>query len=487
VCGEWEGFAHDPSHSGVAACASQPLNRVHWAVHLEGGRIGPAQRHYGSPAVTRTNMVLIPCRDSAGMSQIEIREGATGTIQDRIKSDYTVPLPGGFTFTVALSKSRGCFPAIGGSVDCIDLTRYRNAPNPHSFKATLNSVHSQREKLVFYGTTEYEAHRNQYDRAVVISTPITSDKAGNLFFGFEVLAALPHGPKSGIAKIDQAGHGTWVAAELAGAVTRVGRNCAPALSRDGKILYVTLSTAEIFGTGYLAAYDAGSLRLLSKVSLRDPRSGQPAIISAAATTSPTVGPDGDVYIGVLENPLSTNHNRGWLLHFDRNLTVSKTPGDSGWDITPTIVKTSLLGAYKGISSYVLMTKANDYVDAGGDGRNRLVLLDPNRVVSEAENGTLIMATVSEILAPTPNGGLRATYPSAVTDWCVNAAALDPVSKAILATNEDGRLYRWDFNNARFLDSISLTEGRIQAYTPNAIGPDGTAYAISNGVLFAVGQ
>ena len=44
-----------------------------------------------------------------------------------------------------------------------------------------------------------------------------------------------------------------------------------------------------------------------------------------SSASPTVGPDGDVYYGVLESPFPGHNDRGWLLHFNRDLWVQKTP------------------------------------------------------------------------------------------------------------------------------------------------------------------
>jgi hypothetical protein len=37
------------------------------------------------------------------------------------------------------------------------------------------------------------------------------------------------------------------------------------------------------------------------------------------------------------------------------------------------------------------------------------------------------------------------------------------------------------------ESVTLTSGIGEAYTPTAIGVDGTVYAINDAILFAVGQ
>ena len=50
-----------------------------------------------------------------------------------------------------------------------------------------------------------------------------------------------------------------------------------------------------------------------------------AVSSNDGTASPTVGPDGDVYFGVLENPLRSTHERGWLLHFDADADARRRP------------------------------------------------------------------------------------------------------------------------------------------------------------------
>jgi len=74
-----------------------------------------------------------------------------------------------------------------------------------------------------------------------------------------------------------------------------------------------------------------------------------------------------------------------------------------------------------------------------------------------------------------------------SEWCINTAAVDPITRAILANNEDGRLYRWDTVSGALAQSITLTAGVGEAYTPTMVGPDGTVYAINDATLFAVGE
>jgi hypothetical protein len=77
-------------------------------------------------------------------------------------------------------------------------------------------------------------------------------------------------------------------------------------------------------------------------------------------------------------------------------------------------------------------------------------------------------------------------PGAVREWCVNTAAVDPLTDSILANSEDGILYRWDLENNTFTQKIVSDGGLSQAYTPTAIGPDGTVYSINQSTLFAAG-
>jgi hypothetical protein len=131
--------------------------------------------------------------------------------------------------------------------------------------------------------------------------------------------------------------------------------------------------------GYLLGLDATTLTTKYKVALVDPSTGEAATLYNYSSAAPTVGPDGDVYYGVLETPRCSSHNdRGWLLHFDAPLSIEKTPGSFGWDNTVSVLPVSAVPSYTGKSGYLLMSKYNNYYGFGtGDGHNRIAILDPH--------------------------------------------------------------------------------------------------------------
>ena len=50
-----------------------------------------------------------------------------------------------------------------------------------------------------------------------------------------------------------------------------------------------------------------------------------------------------------------------------------------------------------------------------------------------------MKEVITVLGPTPNDGQPGVH-----EWCINAAAIDPINKCAVVNSEDGNAYRWDF-------------------------------------------
>jgi hypothetical protein len=464
----WMTYAHDPQHTGLSTVTSQTLSTVHWQTPVD---LNPQYSggdlfiHYGSPTVTQANTVIVPVKTGrTGGFEVEARNGSDGALKWTLTTDYLLP-PHGWTpsFSPALTATnRLYFPGVGGSV------YYRDSPDAPS---------GPTGQIAFYGT--YDPRNN--DR-VFINTPITSDAAGNIYFGFQVTNDTAQNLQSGIARISAGGVGTWVSArDLVGqSGAKVATNSAPALSNDGRTLYAAINGIT---TPELVAVDSTILALRHQAALHDPRSGRDSRVDDDGTASPTVGPDGDVYFGVLEVPFASS--KGWLTHFTGDLSGSFAPGAFGWDNTATVVPRSMVPSYTGPSSYLLFSKYNNYAGRGGDGVNKIAILDPNQTQIDTRTGATVMKEILTIAGVTPDPEFIQTHPNAVREWCINTAAVDPVTRSILANSEDGRLYRWDLTTNTFTESVTLTMATGEAYTPTVIGPDGTVYAINNAILFAV--
>jgi len=479
----WTGLAHDSQHSANSSTASQNLNSIKWSTPVDlfppyspGGELFI---HYGSPVITAANTVVVPVKTGLndGFELVAV-DGTSGALKWTIASDYVLPqhnwIP---SYGIALTpRSRVFFPGRGGTV------YYRDNPDTPGGGAS--------GQLAFYGISTYLANQTNLNSTVFINTPITVDKYGDIFFGFVVSGPNAAGLQSGVARIPLSGvGGSWVSGVAASGgdagITKVPHNCAPALSIDQRTLYVAVSNGDglsFDATGYLTALDAVSLAPKTHVFLTDPKSGLAASLPDNGSASPTVGADGDVYYGVLENPFPNNNDRGWLLHFNSTLAASKTPGAFGWDDTPSTVPRAMVPSYAGSSSYLLLTKYNNYLGVGtGDGQNKLAILDPNATEIDPITGATVMKEVLTVLGPTPHpaGG--------VYEWCINSAVIDAATKSALVNSEDGHMYRWNLVSGTLTQAMTLSAGVGEAYTPTLIGVNGFVYAINHATLFAVGQ
>src|SRR5262249_50599514 len=92
------------------------------------------------------------------------------------------------------------------------------------------------------------------------------------------------------------------------------------------------------------------------------------------------------------------------------------------------------------------------------------------------------------LGVTPDPDNLPFFPGAVREWCINTAAADPFTKSVIVNSEDGKLYR-DGTSPRneLSETIKLSGGIGEAYTPTVIGTDGTVYAINDAVSNAIGN
>ncbi len=472
----WPTFGHGPQHDGISTNAAQNLVQIVWQTPIDlqpqySGSLLFA--HYGSPMSTARNTIVVPVKVGAfDTFKVEGRRGSDGLLLWTQNSDYSLPSHNWVPVfqPTLLPANQVMMPAAGGTV-----LRRTNA----------DLASGTTTRLAFYGLANYNADPATYDANVRINTPIVSDYYGNAYFGFVVSGATSTNLVSGIARISYAGVGTWISAANAAqdpGIAQVPHNCAPALSFDGSVLYV--GVRDGWSAGYLLGLNSTTLAPLYKIRMLDPNTGNFSNIYDDGTSSPCVGPDGDVYYGALENPFFTNHLRGWMSHFNATLTQYKTAGAFGWDHTPSIVPASAVPQYTGNSPYLLMTKYNDYAQGGGQGVNRVAVLDPRDTQIDPVTGATVMKEILTQPGPTPDPG---NGPFAVREWCINAAAVDPITKCGLVNCEDGKLYRWDFATNTLSETVVLTAGIGEAYTPTMIGADGKVYAINDAKLFAVGQ
>src|SRR6185312_1148358 len=361
---------------------------------------------------------------------------------------------------------------------------YAGAGGTVYFRDTPDMKTGDSGQLAFYGIDLYNANQSTFRARVMINTPITADDNGNVFFGFEVTGSNPANLKSGLARIAADGTGSWVSAATASGdnnMSEIPQNCAPAISNDGSTVYVAVSDGSF---GYLVGLNSTTLALKFKVRLKDPKTNADGILSDDSSASPTVGPDGDVFYGVIESNPGEHNGRGWMLHYSADLATKKTPGSFGWDDTVSVVPASAVPSYSGASPYLVMSKYNNYFGFGnGNGHNEIAILAPDDTQQDRFSTATVMKEIMTKVNPTHVPG----QPSGVVyEWCINSAVVDAKGKAVIANAEDGSTYRWDLVTGN-ITAIALNQPTFEAYTPTEIGPDGTVYAINDAILYALGK
>ncbi len=517
----WGTYGGDPQHTGMSRFPSASMDQVLWSFDIDptntqsaGGEI---LAHYGSPVVSSKNTVIFPvARQSDTTYSFYAVNGRTGAEIWHFDTDFTQP-PTDWTPVVEgsiLNKNKYAMPGIGGSV------YVRNNIDKPSMPV---------QQFFFYGAANHDANQSWCDANIRITTPIMAGGNGAMWFEYYVGDAFdPYAPvtfpagfpalgRGGVARVDADGNGTWVnAAAAAGdpAVTFSATNHAPALSNDGKSVYVAVKFDYFRSPGYLLKLNATTLATQAKVQPSDPWGG-PGVLTAFhldSSACPMVGPDGDVYIGVFGNGYYTYYreSHGWMKHYDSNLNPKGADGAFGWDDTASIVPASAVPQYTGTSTYLILTKYNNYkytdfgwpyyYDSGADGRNQVAILDPNdagAIDRQAANPVSfvspaqvpVMKPVIAVMGLTPDDP---SVPGSVSEWCINSAAVDPFNKCAIVNCEDGVCYKWDFASNSLgpvhgsITGVPLNSPTGEAYTPTVIGPDGTVYAINAHRLYAIG-
>lgn len=486
----WTGYGGSSSHTAMSELqSSMPLSEVLWStpVDTDPQYAGSALLiHYSSPMVTYQGLVLVTVKTSAkGSFQVEARNSLSGALQYVEKTDYVVP-------------SAGWTPTCGSSLDGLQSMVTPAIGGTFLLRSSTMSSTSAVTRQAFFGVANYNAHKAAYNANVFICTPLTVDIVGNVYFGFRVNPNSGLNLVSGVAKVTPTGAGKWIAASTAAGdstISAPAMNCAPALSNDQSTVYIAVSSGDNTG-GYLVGIDSATMAAKYSTKLIDPRSGSQATLPDNSTATPMVGPDGDVFYGTFENP--RYNSRGWMLHFDATLTQTKTPGSFGWDNTPSVVPAQCVPAYHGNSTYLILTKYNNYAGYGplGDGVNKVAILDPNAAMPDPINGANpmtgqpvnAMAQVISVTGITPDPvAVAEGYAKAVHEWCINTAAIDVRGKCAILNSEDGHTYKWNFVTNSLEQSNMLSSGLGEAYTSTVIGRFGISYAINNAKLFAIGR
>lgn len=474
----WPQHCRNSQHTGAAPAPLQPLQRIVWSapVDMAPQYSGTALLiHYTSPLITRGGTVVFPVKtDAAGHYMLDGRKATNGARRWSMQTDWIPPSSGWGPVCGAVIVSNPTTPTratavIAGSGGKLWVRDYADLAD------------SRVRSVVFYGSNTYRQNKDNLDATVFINTPLTADRYGNIYFGYSVIGTNAANLESGIAKVNLNGQVRFRSilsmtnSELAG---KVQTNAAPAISNDGRTLYFPVNGV----VPHLFAVRTSDLTLVAKTKLTDPASGLDLNVSDLGTSSPMVGPEGSVFFGAIENPWYSNRLRGWMNRYDANLVQQGAPGAFGWDDTPVLVPTSAVPSYSGNSPYLIFTKYNNYASTGGDGMNKLAVLDPFATQTDAVSGKTVMKEILTVVGPTPDveaGGVR--------EWCVNSVGIDPWTKCALVNSEDGIAYRWDFTTNKLVTPVRLTPGIGEAYTPTVIGPDGRGYAINNATIYVLGK
>ena len=348
----------------------------------------------------RKNTVLVPVKTGeSGGFRMEAHKGKDGTLIWQLDSDYTYPpsydwmLP----FQIVLATDRSVAMAGAGGTVIVQAESRPGGRSSHPGRLLWNRQLQRRSRRVQRQRSDHHADHQRRQRQSVFRLSCherprwTDERSGTI------------NEKYRQGHLDLRGRCLRRPIRCRKWPITADRPSAWTARRSTSLSTMSMaSRTEPPATWWPST--APRWRSVAAVRLKDVAvPGNDALLFDDSTASPTVGPDGDVYYGILENPFPENNDRGWLLHFDASLTTAKTPGAFGWDITPSIVPATAVPSYTGTSSYLILTKYNNYVGLGtGDGVNQIAVQDPNDQMTDPITGATVMKTILTVIGPTPD-------------------------------------------------------------------------------------
>ena len=198
--------------------------------------------------MTAANTVLVPVKTGATDGfEVQAFSGTSGALLYTLQTDYALPPhdwtpPYGLALSVRLAGAlperepalRSRTPVPGPKL--IERLYYPGAGGTVYYRDDVDSPIGPSGQIAFYANDLYAANQAAFNSVVQISTPLTADNLGNVFFGFIAQASNPANLVSGIARISRDGTGSWVSAQAFPggdrAITQVAANCASALSGE---------------------------------------------------------------------------------------------------------------------------------------------------------------------------------------------------------------------------------------------------------------
>ena len=154
---------------------------------------------------------------------------------------------------------------------------------------------------------------------------------------------------------------------------------------------------------------------------------------------------------------------------------------------PSIVPARLVPSYAGASTYLLLTKYNNYAGRGRRRREPARHARSERRQTDPISGIAAMREILTIAGPTPDADFP-EHPER-RPRVVHQHRRRRPGHELRARQQRGRhpLSLGPRDRHAHAKASCSRPGLGQAYTPTLIGPDGTVYAINNATLFAVGE